>query len=103
MEIKHKIRRDQNMKNMFLTLAHLVCSQHSHGAKEQGRLDIPIIFPLLPQSTEKASKNYVCHLTSSQKEEKWNWKIKIPSRCCCERSGFFCVDLSVPMRRKELT
>ena len=28
-------------------------------------------------------------LTYSQKEENWNWKIKIPSRCCWGRSGFF--------------
>ena len=32
---------------------HHVCSQHFHGAKEQGRSDVPIIFPLLRESLQK--------------------------------------------------
>ena len=30
-----------------------VCSQHLHGAKKPGRSDVPIIFPLLPQSKQR--------------------------------------------------
>ena len=30
-----------------------VCSQYFHGAKKHGRSDLPIIFPLLPQSRQR--------------------------------------------------
>ena len=32
---------------------HHVCSQHFHGAQKQGRSDVPIIFPLLPQPKQR--------------------------------------------------
>ena len=32
---------------------HSVRSQHFQGAKKQGRSDVPIIFPLLPQSKQR--------------------------------------------------
>ena len=52
---------------------HRVCSRHFHGVKKQGTSDVPIIFPLLPQS-EKDSKNTFATRTSSQKGRKMELK-----------------------------
>ena len=65
-----------------------VCSQHFHGAKKQGRSDLPIIFPLLPHSRQRKPPKILLPLKPPAKRKNWNWKIRSPSRCCCG-SGFF--------------
>ena len=62
-----------------------------------------IIFPLLPQSKQRKPPKIHLPLEIPAKRRNWNWKIKIPGRCCRGRSDFFGVDLLVPLRRKELT
>ena len=55
----------------------------------QGRAEVLLYFHCFLSSNREASKN-MSATQSSQKEERWHWKIKSPSRCCWRRSGFLC-------------
>ena len=47
-----------------------VCSEHFHGAKMQGRSDVPIIFLLLPQSKQRKPPKICLSLESPAKRKK---------------------------------
>ena len=59
----HKFPKDVSLREKWVNSTkrkdfipgeqHCVCSQHFHGTKEQGRSDVPIILPLLPQSKQR--------------------------------------------------
>ena len=59
----HKFPRDVSLKEKWVNSIRrkdfipgkqlCVCSQHFHGAKNQGRSDVCILFPLLPQSKQR--------------------------------------------------
>ena len=59
----HKLPRDVSLREKWVNSIkrkdfipgeqHRVCSLHFHGAPKQGRSDVPIIFPLLPQAKQR--------------------------------------------------
>ena len=82
---------------------HRVCSQRFHGAKRQGTSGILNIFPLLPQSKQRKPPKIHLPLEPPAKRRKiGTGKSKALADAVGEDVDF-CVDLSVPLRRKELT
>ena len=76
----HKFSRDVSLREKWVKSIkrkdyipgehHRVCSQHFHGAKNQGRLDVPNIFPLLPQSIQKKPPKICLPLEPPAKRKK---------------------------------
>ena len=108
----HKFPRDVSLREKWINSIkrkdfisgeqHRVCSQHFHGPKKQGRSDIPTIFPLLAQCKQKSLPKYACHSNLQPKGRIGTGESKVLADAVVEEVDF-CVDLSVPMRRKELT
>ena len=51
--LKEKWFNSTKRKDFIPGEQHRVYAQHFHGAKKQGRSDVPIILPLLPQSKQR--------------------------------------------------
>ena len=74
-------------------------------AQKPSRSDVPIIFPLLPQSKQrKPPKIRVPFEPPAQRKKTGTGEPKDTADDAVEEVDFFlCVDMSVPMRRKGLT
>ena len=76
----HKVSKDVSLREKWVNCIkkkdfipdgqHRVCSQHFHGAKKQGRSDVPVTFPLVPQSKQRKPPKYVCHSNLQPKGRK---------------------------------
>ena len=86
-------------KNFIPGLKHCVCSQHFHGTRKQGR-SLLHFHCFLSQNRKNLKNAFLSEPPA--KKKKLELENQNPRRCCCGRSVFFCVDLLVPMRRKEL-
>ena len=51
--LREKLVNSVKRKDFIPGEHHRICSQHFHGATKQGRSDVPIIFPLFPQSKQR--------------------------------------------------
>ena len=76
---------------------------YAHSIFKQGRSDVPIIFPMLLQSKQRNLPKILLPLKPTAKWKKIGTKkIKAIVDTVVEEEDF-CMDMSVPMRRKELT
>ena len=69
----HKFPRDVSFREKWVNSIKrkdFIPSQHFHGAKKQGRSDVPIIFPLLPQSKQRTPPNIRLPLEPPAKRKK---------------------------------
>ena len=82
---------------------HCVCLQYFNGAKKHGRADVLTIFPLLPQTKNRNSPKMCLHLYSQSKEGKLEQDNQKHLVDAVEEEVDFCVDWSIPWKRKEMT
>ena len=58
--MREKLVNSIKRKDFIPGEQHRVCSQHFHGAYRQSRSDVPIIFPLVPQSSKQRKPPKIC-------------------------------------------